>query len=798
MKIGGVLMRGHEAIKKSIRYILIMFGVIALSYLVLGHYVHMTTKYRHDYLSIYTSMHEAMFSGGLPMWSWDIFLGHNLLGLQSYYSMLNPFFLITLPFSATSIADMYLPYLFLKLLLAFFAFFIYMKQTKWFSMHTTIVCSILYLFNGWVLTNLSEFVTIELLLFIPLLLYGVERLLADDKKRYFVCALSLILLSHFSLTLIILPFLIAYILMRLTKSNRVVVLRQVGLSFLIVFLLTLMFVLPILLASDEVKLQLTGEVTFLSVVGLLAHWLFPPMTSLFNDEFVLFTHTASTLSIYQSLAVILLLPQFFVLVSKKIRYLMISFYAVLVGLFLFMPAMTFTSISNQPPITANHLSVLMIVANTMITAYVLSNMKRINLKLLKWTQITYLLAMLSMIGLVFGLELLQQPQSLDADFIYRELLSMTPFLFTWLILVLGMKHYHYILSEMKKTDSSVKYKLLIVFVLVECSLMSLYYFEANYQMSDKTSIDVYSEDYIVNQTYAVTDYIQTIDEEFYRIINGYAPQLNEPQYSRYPGFSIAQQSTKLQKQLPWLLDVRQDEGLMINQKDYFLTTALSAKYYLSPSFGISLPGYEYYDRIEEITVYRNEYFIPIGSRQTTYVLESDFNQATDEQKQFMFLNSLIVSESQVTSFLESSTTSDHSDVALPEPYDLSELPDEPKELDYYEAAQLRQRSGVTSVSQEGNKINCKVWLKQASLITFTIPYDEGWRVYANGEPLNTYQVNGGLMAVEFEKAGDYTVELVYTSPGYEIGFSITAMTALVTLGFLSRSRRSKKEVLMSV
>ena len=125
------------------------------------------------------------------------------------------------------------------------------------------------------------------------------------------------------------------------------------------------------------------------------------------------------------------------------------------------------------------------------------------------------------------------------------------------------------------------------------------------------------EQSITNKTYAVVNYLQAIDPEFYRIINSYEIQYNEPLYQGYNGFSIANPYlVSSSHDVSWMLDERVKKSLSISAMDYMLTTALSAKYYFTADYEVPLPGYQYYDRISGITIYENEYFIPVGNEQS--------------------------------------------------------------------------------------------------------------------------------------------------------------------------------------
>ncbi|MGL4372214.1 MAG: YfhO family protein, partial [Turicibacter sp.] len=354
------MLKNSEVFGKALKYIVIMFVMIFFGYIFSGDFIYsISQEYVNNYLSIYTNAHDLLLQQELPMWSWNFFLGGNFLGTQSIYSIYNPFFLMTLFFSASTLPYLFLPLLLLKTVLASGALYLYMKQTKWFSKQTVAIASIIYIFNGWFLTNLNEVNTIELLIFVPLVLYGVEKLLTNSKKRYLVAAFSLLVLSHFAFTIIFLPFLIGYIIIRLYAihhDNKIEVLKdlkQLLLAVIIIIGVNMICILPILLAFDGFSLQLNGEFSLTSLLALGFRGLFPPLHETFNGRVSFVEQSMSQISLYQSLLVIMLVPQFIKMVTKNVRVITTIGYITTVLVVLFMPCIKFMNVSALTTFNSN-------------------------------------------------------------------------------------------------------------------------------------------------------------------------------------------------------------------------------------------------------------------------------------------------------------------------------------------------------------------------------------------------------------------------------------------------------------
>lgn len=69
------------------------------------------------------------------------------------------------------------------------------------------------------------------------------------------------------------------------------------------------------------------------------------------------------------------------------------------------------------------------------------------------------------------------------------------------------------------------------------------------------------------------------------------------------------------------------------------------------------------------------------------------------------------------------------------------------------------------------------------MILTTIPYDEGWKVYVDGERVEIYETLDALMAFDIENAGEHTLELKYMPDIYKVGIvvSIIGISAFVLI-----------------
>ena len=80
-------------------------------------------------------------------------------------------------------------------------------------------------------------------------------------------------------------------------------------------------------------------------------------------------------------------------------------------------------------------------------------------------------------------------------------------------------------------------------------------------------------------------------------------------------------------------------------------------------------------------------------------------------------------------------------------------------------------------------------------IMTTIPYDAGWRVYVDGEQVETYSIYGdSLMAFDIENAGEHEIEFKYMPKIYVAGGIISGVSTVLFAGiWIFEARKSKKE-----
>lgn len=98
-------------------------------------------------------------------------------------------------------------------------------------------------------------------------------------------------------------------------------------------------------------------------------------------------------------------------------------------------------------------------------------------------------------------------------------------------------------------------------------------------------------------------------------------------------------------------------------------------------------------------------------------------------------------------------------------------------------------------SHDTNHIKGTVKASEEQLLFLSIPYDDGWQIKVDGETVDSEIIGDAFLAVEVP-AGEHTVELSYTPPGFSVGGKISAVAVGIFAGICvwkwQGSKRGKK------
>lgn len=192
-------------------------------------------------------------------------------------------------------------------------------------------------------------------------------------------------------------------------------------------------------------------------------------------------------------------------------------------------------------------------------------------------------------------------------------------------------------------------------------------------------------------------------------------------------------------------------------------------------------GWTYLADVDGYALYHNDNYVPMGFTYDYYVTKATYEASVKTLRSNLLMRALVLEDE---------------DVAQYGRY-LTELPDamlDDLHYDSYTQDCADRRAHSCSVFQMNNAgFHAEITLDKANLVFFSVPYDDGFTAYVNGEKADILQVDEGLMAV-LCPAGASSIDFVYQAAGLSASRVVTAVAIPVWVVyvacFVRRKRRS--------
>ena len=192
-------------------------------------------------------------------------------------------------------------------------------------------------------------------------------------------------------------------------------------------------------------------------------------------------------------------------------------------------------------------------------------------------------------------------------------------------------------------------------------------------------------------------------------------------------------------------------------------------------------GWTYLGDVDGYTLYHNDNYVPMGFTYDYYVTEATYQTSIKTLRSNLLMRALVLTDNDVAQYGKYLT-------------ELSEDMLNDLHYDSYTQDCADRRAHSCSVFQMNNAgFHAEITLDQANLVFFSVPYDDGFTAYVNGEKTDILQVDEGLMAV-LCPAGASSIDFVYQAAGLSASRVVTAVAIPVWVVyvayFVRRKRRS--------
>lgn len=149
-----------------------------------------------QYVYFFQALRDIITEGGSLLYSFRRSLGGEFLGIIGYY-IASPFSAIVALFPETHITEALLVIFLLKTGLCGLTFGSYIEATRKRNRPMTVVFSTLYALCAYAVVMQHNTMWIDNLIYLPLILLGVENIIKNGKYKMFVITLSLAIMSNF-------------------------------------------------------------------------------------------------------------------------------------------------------------------------------------------------------------------------------------------------------------------------------------------------------------------------------------------------------------------------------------------------------------------------------------------------------------------------------------------------------------------------------------------------------------------------------------------------------------------------
>lgn len=192
-------------------------------------------------------------------------------------------------------------------------------------------------------------------------------------------------------------------------------------------------------------------------------------------------------------------------------------------------------------------------------------------------------------------------------------------------------------------------------------------------------------------------------------------------------------------------------------------------------------GWTYLADVDGYTLYHNDNYVPMGFTYDYYVTEATYEASVKTLRSNLLLRALVLEDEDVKAYGQYLT-------------ELSEDMLNDLHYDSYTQDCADRRAHSCSVFQMNNAgFHAEITLEKQNLVFFSVPYDDGFTAYVNGEKADILRVDEGLMAV-LCPAGASSIDFVYQAAGLSASRVVTAVAIPVWVVyvacFVRRKRRS--------
>lgn len=743
--------------------------------------------YNVQQIPFYQLVHDSIRNGNLG-WSSTTDLGANLIGSYSFYLMGSPFFWLTLPFPSEAVPYLMAPLLILKIGLAAVAAYTYLKRyvkNKEFA----VIGALLYALSGYSIYNIFFNHFHEAMIVFPFLLAAIDEYM--ETKRRGILAITVFAACFINYYFFVgqVIFVIIYWFVRMfTYSYKIKLKEFLVMAFEIVlgFAGTAVLLIPSILvvsSNNRVDNSLMGWSTLVynspqRYMDILKSFFFPqdiPAYPNFTpDSNAKWASLSAWLPLFGCTGVIAFLQY-----QKRTHWLkklipiliMIAFVPIFNSVFQMFNAQYYARWFYM-------LTLVMVLATVMALENSKTNWKRA----LTWSGaitagIAFLIGFMPNGGEDENESTIGLMRFSDRFWIYAA------------ISLIGLSLLAGLLILLKKDK-----KKFLNLTTIAVAVIVLGY--STYALALGKSYGYSSTDYMIPYVINKEDNIDLPDVKNVRS-DFYSSMDNSAMFWQIPSIqafhSVVPES--IMEFYP-SIGVKRDVGSRPETDVYGLRSFTSTRWLFnykddSSSFersdGVTeMPGWKYYDTQNNFNIYENENFIPMGFTYDKFVTREQYNQVHEGNRHLLLLKAMVLDSEDFEKYSDITTGKEAQTIGFRYTEDR-----------YVKDCAARSETACSYFAYDNDGFSAEIDMqgKDDNLVFFSVPYEDGWSAYVNGEEVDIARVNVGFMAVRVSGGQVNEIRFNYKTPGLATGAVITAVCIVIFAAYMILIGRKKNKEL---
>lgn len=187
----------------------ILIAYIAMGVFPFGNQATMIIDSYHQYVPFFSEFHDKIWHGESFLYSWHGSLGFNFIAVQAYYlaSPLN--FLIAL-FPASMMIEAFETLIVLKICLSGWTAYRYLRRRTGRNDYSTVVFASFYALGGFSIAYNWNVMWLDSIVLFPIILMGVEKLINDRDGRMYAVSMGLAIFCNYYMAIMICIFVVLY------------------------------------------------------------------------------------------------------------------------------------------------------------------------------------------------------------------------------------------------------------------------------------------------------------------------------------------------------------------------------------------------------------------------------------------------------------------------------------------------------------------------------------------------------------------------------------------------------------